>query len=95
MGWLLYLKIGVVVVLVAISSYFYINYNRMQTKIATQALVIEQQAKTIETYAKFAEIEVDTPKFREESKKAVESGDPQKIIDFFEKMRKLSEGVEE
>lgn len=91
-SYLLYIKIGALAILVAAGAYFYVNYNRMQTKIKTQELVIEQQAQTIETLQKFSEIDVDTKKQKEEGKKIIESNDPQKIIDYFERLRKLSEG---
>jgi hypothetical protein len=95
MLWLTYLKIGAVVVLVAVGSYFYLNYNRMQAKIATQEVVIAQQAITIEFYLKSQKIDVDTAKTKEEGKKVIESGNPQKIIDFFERLRKESQAPQE
>lgn len=90
LGVFTYLKIGAVILLVAVGSYFYVHYNWMQTKLATQELVIAQQQQTIETYQKFAEIDTDTAKQKEEFHEVLKSGDHQRIIDYFRRMRSLS-----
>jgi len=88
-------KIGVLVVVLAVSAYFYLNYNRMQAKIATLEVVVAQQTQAIEFYQKAQAIDVNTAKQKEEVKKIIDEGDPQKIIDFFERMKKLSQTPEE
>lgn len=94
LGILSYLKIGAAVAVIAVGTFFFINYNRMQTKIATLEMVVAQQTQAIEFYQKSQAIDVDTKAQKEEAKKIIDEGNPQKIIDFFERMKKLSQNPE-
>lgn len=87
MGWLTWIKIGGAVVLLLGGSFLIWNYQHMKTKIAAQELVIQEQQQAIKFYEKANEIDVETKATQEEFKKVVESADPQKIKDYFDKMR--------
>ena len=95
LGILTYVKIGAAMALIAVGSYFYLDYRHAKAKIATLEVVVEQQHQAIEFYQKSQAIDVNTKTQKEEAKKIIDEGDPQKIIDFFDRMKKLSQSPEE
>lgn len=92
MGILTYFKLGAAVIIVALAGYFYWDYRSTKAENAALKVAVEQQQEAIEFYQKAAEIDVDTAKEKEKLNEAIKSGDPQRIVDYFKRMKELSQG---
>jgi hypothetical protein len=88
----LYVIGGALIATLLGGGYWYVSHLRAEN--ALQKVVIEQQQQAIEYYQKAAEIDVDTAKEKERLHEIIQSGDPQRVLDYFRRMRELSSDPE-
>ena len=87
MGIISYIKVGAIAAVIIVAGYFIYNYQHRGRVIEAQKIVIEQHEAAEKFYKNQPKVDEQTQEIKNEIKKAVDTGDPDKLQSLYKQLR--------